>query len=187
MERKRLRQLTLTAIMIAFGVVLPILFHSIPKAGMIFCPMHLPVLLCGLLCGPWFGLAGGLLTPLLSSLITGMPPAGPVVYSMIIELGVYGLIAGLIFKYVRTKSLVADIYIALVVAMLAGRIVNGLVHALIFTGGGDYSFSVWLTSSFVTCLPGIILHLIFVPLLYGILRKAKLIPEREPKEKKTEA
>lgn len=178
MEHKHLRSLTLTAVMIAFGVVLPFLFHSVPKGGMIFCPMHLPVLLCGLLTGPIYGLAAGALTPFLSSMITGMPPAGPVLYSMIFELAVYGLVAGLMFRKLKTEKIAVDIYVSLVVAMLAGRIVSGLLKAFVFSGGQPYSMTVWLTSSFVTCLPGIILQLIFVPLLYAVLRKAKLAPER---------
>ncbi len=178
MNRTHLRALTLTAICIALGITLPYLFHGIPRSGMIFLPMHLPVLLCGLLAGPVWGLLCGLITPLLSSLMTGMPPAGPILYSMIFELAVYGLLAGLAFRFISTRWLVLDIYLALIVAMLAGRIVYGLVNAFIFSAGTGYGIQAWLTGSFVTSLPGIILQLVFIPLLYGALAKAKLVPAR---------
>lgn len=50
----------LTAACIALCVVLPMAFHSIPNAGSVFLPMHIPVLLCGLICGWPFGLLCGL-------------------------------------------------------------------------------------------------------------------------------
>ena len=65
----------ITAVCIALCVVLPQAFHAIPNAGTIYCPMHIPVLLCGLVCGWSYGLLCGIAGPLLSSLITGMPPA----------------------------------------------------------------------------------------------------------------
>ena len=46
----------ITAACIALCVVLPMAFHSVQNAGSIFCPMHIPVLLCGLLCGWPLGL-----------------------------------------------------------------------------------------------------------------------------------
>ncbi len=76
------RQLVMAALCAALGVVLPVALHSIPNAGSILLPMHIPVLLCGLVCGPVYGLGCGVLTPLLSSLITGMPPAAVLPYAV---------------------------------------------------------------------------------------------------------
>ena len=79
MEEKIMNQMSyvkrsiLTAVCIALCVVLPMAFHAIPNAGSIYCPMHIPVLLCGLLAGWPFGLLCGLAGPVLSSLLTGMP------------------------------------------------------------------------------------------------------------------
>ena len=66
----------LTALSVALCVVLPMTLHAIPKGGVLFSPMHLPVLLCGLVCGAPFGLVCGILGPLVSSLLTGMPVFG---------------------------------------------------------------------------------------------------------------
>lgn len=174
MNRINLRRLTLTAVCLALGVIFPQLFHAIPRSGMILLPMHLPVLLCGLLAGPAWGLICGALTPLLSNLVSGMPPAGPILYSMIFELAVYGLLAGLAFQFIRTKSLVLDLYLSLILAMLGGRIVYGLANGLIFSAGTGYGLEAWFTASFVTGLPGIAMQLVLIPLLYGALAKAKL-------------
>lgn len=164
------------ALCVALGVILPIAFHSIPNAGSIILPMHIPVLICGLICGWPFGLACGILAPLLSSLITGMPPIA-YVPSMLCELAVYGLITGLLFKFIHTKKTIADTYISLVGAMIAGRIVYGILNALIFSVG-KYSMSIWLTSAFVTSIPGIIIQLIIIPVLIVALEKAKLTERR---------
>lgn len=166
----------LTALCIALCVVLPMTLHAIPKGGVLFSPMHLPVLLCGLVCGAPFGLVCGILGPLVSSLLTGMPVFGymPV---MMIELGLYGLISGLVMQFLRSGKLVVDLYAALVIAMLGGRVITGILRALIFAGG-SYSWSAWATGYFVSCLPGIIIQLILIPIIYVALERAHLLPVR---------
>ena len=72
-QMSQVKRAMITAVCIALCVVLPMAFHSIQNAGAIFCPMHIPVLLCGLLVGWPYGLLCGLAGPLLSSLLTGMP------------------------------------------------------------------------------------------------------------------
>ena len=164
------RKLVFTALCIALGVVLPLFFHGVPNAGQVFLPMHLPVLLCGLICGPWLGLACGALTPLLGCLLSGMPPVA-LLPGMLFELATYGLVAGLLLMVIRGRAAVP---LALVGAMLAGRLVMGLLNSLIFRAG-DYSFAVWLTASFVTALPGILIQLVSLPIVIFALKKAKLI------------
>lgn len=172
------KRIVLAAVCVALCVVVPMAFHAIPNAGTIFLPMHLPVLLCGMLCGWPFGFLCGLLGPLLSSLTTGMPPAA-MLPSMMVECAVYGAVAGILMRYVRTGKLTLDLYISLVPAMLAGRIVSGIAKALIFAPGT--TLSAWATVSFVTGLPGIAIQLVLIPVLLLALTKARLIPQRYPK------
>ena len=68
------KRMTLAAVCVALCVVLPIAFHSIPDAGSVFLPMHIPVLICGMICGWPYGLLCGFMGPFLSSVLTGMPP-----------------------------------------------------------------------------------------------------------------
>lgn len=173
----------ITAMCIALCVVLPLAFHSIPNAGSVFLPMHIPVLLCGLICGIPYGLACGLLGPLLSSLFTGMPPMA-YLPGMLIELAVYGLVSGLAMKLLHTRKLYTDLYIGLAAAMVAGRIVGGIMNALIFAAD-KYSFAAWTAGYFVTCWPGLIIQLALIPSIIFALEKAKLISKRYPAETET--
>ena len=160
------KQLVLAALCVALGVVLPVAFHSIPNAGSVLLPMHIPVLLCGLVCGPVYGLLSGILTPLLSSMITGMPPMA-YLPGMLCELAAYGLAAGVLRRFV-------DLYIQLVSAMLIGRLVYGVMNALIFSAG-NYSFAVFVSGAFVTALPGIVIQLVLLPAVVLLLEKARLV------------
>jgi len=169
------KYLTMTAVCIALGVVLPRAFHAIPNAGSVMLPMHIPVLLCGLICSWQYGLACGILTPVLSHLITGMPPTA-YLPPMIVELAVYGLLAGILVHVIKTKNFLLNTYASLLIAMIGGRICYGIVNALIFRAG-KYSMQIWLTSGFVTALPGIVIQLIVIPALCLALKKAKLIGE----------
>lgn len=170
----------ITAMCMALCVVLPIAFHAIPDAGSIFSPMHIPVLLCGLICGPVYGTVCGIAGPLLSSALFQMPPMA-YLPPMMVECAVYGLCTGILMRFVRTGRLYGDLYISLISAMLLGRAVAGAARALIFAPG-VYSFAMWATGYFVTSLPGIAIHLIFVPTLVVALQRARLIPTRYPKK-----
>lgn len=175
MRLSNIKRLTLTALCIALCVVLPMAFHIIPNAGSVMLPMHIPVLLCGLVCGWQYGLLCGILGPLVSSVLTGMPPAA-ILPGMMVECGMYGCVGGLMMERIRTGSLYADLYLSLPVAMLAGRVISGIVKALILTPG--LSLTAWATASFVTALPGISIQLILIPSLIVALTRAGLIPGR---------
>jgi len=74
MKKADTLRLTLAALFVALGLVLPFLTGQIPEIGSMLLPMHLPALLCGFVCGWPCGLAVGFVMPLLRSLIFGMPP-----------------------------------------------------------------------------------------------------------------
>lgn len=178
-KMKSVKKLVICAVCIALCCVLPIAFHAF-NLGVTFSPMHIPVLLCGLLCGGSYGLCCGLVGPLLSSLVSGMPgPMGLV--TMVPELMAYGLSAGLLMKVVRTKNTYADTYISLAGAMLIGRVVGGLASYILYTffvPDGMFTLAVWATSYFVSAAPGIVCHLIVIPILVFTLAKAGLVPPR---------
>ena len=166
---KSIKKMIATALFIALGLMLPMVFHVIPGAGGIFLPMHIPVLLCGIICGFPYGLICGILTPLLSNLVTGMPPA-PSLPSMLFELAAYGAITSLLMRYTFTKNTYANIYISLIGAMLVGRAFYGSLNALIFRVG-DYSMQMWTTAAFVTALPGIAIQVLLIPPIVFVLHK----------------
>lgn len=179
MKLTPVKKLVFTAVCAALCLVLPMAFHSVPNAGMIFLPMHIPVLLCGLICGWPYGGVCGIVGPLLSSLVTGMPPAA-MLPSMMVECCAYGFVTGMLMRHVHTNHAVADLYISLVSAMVVGRAVAGFAKAWIFTPG--ISPFAWVTTSLIAGIPGIVIQLILMPMVVLALTKAKLIPNRYPKE-----
>lgn len=171
-----LKKTVFSAICVALCVVLPWAFHIVPDLASVISPMHIPVLLCGLVCGPLFGFAAGLLGPALSSAITGMPMAA-YLPPMLVELAVYGLTSGLLHRFIRTKNAAADLYISLVGSMVFGRIAAAIVKRFVFAPG-SFTLEVWISSYFVTALPGIVIHLILIPVIIAALKRAKLIEKR---------
>ena len=174
----QVKRIVIAAVCAALCIVLPMAFHSIPNAGATWLPMHIPVMISGLVAGPAAGAATGLLGPVLSGLLTGMP-AAPMLPPMTCELFTYGLVSGLLSRIVRTGRTTTDLYVSLVGAMLAGRVVNGVLRALIFSPGA-YSLEAWVAASFVTSLVGIVLQLAVVVPIVVSLERAGLVPPRYP-------
>ena len=177
-----IKKTVVCAACIALCCVLPVALHSV-GLGSVLSPMHLPVLLCGLVCGGWYGLFCGLAGPLLSSMLTGMPGAMGLM-TMVPELMAYGLAAGLAMKLIRTRSLCADIYISLIIAMVLGRVVGGIAQITVIQLMGlqtAFGIGIWVNSYFVGTFPGIISQLILIPALTRTLMNAKVIPARYTK------
>jgi len=68
-------------------------------------------------------------------------------------------------------------YISLIASMLLGRIIAGILSALIFAPG-KYSMAAWTTAYFVKSFPGIIIQIVLIPFIVFALEKSKLIPKR---------
>lgn len=179
MEEKYLKttntqKLIYTAICIAIGLILPQITKLIPIAniGAIISPMHIPVLLSGFLCGVPFAAFCGMVLPPLAFLLTGMPPLYPVGISMIFELGTYGALTAVLYRATKGK-----IYPSLIGGMLGGRIVMGIVNAIIFgVAGNPYGVSAFISAAFINALPGIVVQLIVIPAIVYALKRARLVP-----------
>lgn len=172
----KVRKLAFSALYLAIALVLPFLTGQIPEIGSMLCPMHIPVLLCGFMCGwPW-GLAVGFIAPLLRSLTLGMPPMFPTGIAMAFELAAYGAVSGVAYRLLPRKK--AYVYVALVAAMVCGRVVWGVVRYLI-AGLQSTSFTLeaFWAGAITTAIPGIILHIVLIPPLVMLLKRAKLVFE----------
>ena len=167
------RRLTYSALFLAIALVLPFLTGQIPEIGSMLCPMHIPVLLCGFLGGwPW-GLAVGFLAPLLRSVLFGMPPMVPTAVAMAFELAVYGAASGFLYRRLPRKK--ASVYIALLVAMVLGRVVWGVVRVILAgLAGSSFTWALFLSGAITTAIPGIILQIVLIPILVIALEKAGL-------------
>ena len=167
----RILKLTLAALCLALCMVLPFLTGQIPEIGSMLCPMHIPVLLCGFLCGPAWAAVVGAVAPLLRFMIFGMPPLFPVGVSMCVELATYGAVSGLLYHALPRKPLY--VYASLIAAMLAGRVVWGVVR-LVLSGvnGTAFTWAAFMAGAFTQAIPGIILHIVLIPVIVLALQKA---------------
>ena len=171
MKHFSVRRLTLSAMLLAVGLVLPFLTGQIQQIGNMLCPMHLPVLLCGYLCGPlWAGMIG-FAAPLLRFVIFGMPPLMPTGVAMAFELAAYGAVAGLMYRLLPKKTVC--LYASLIGAMLAGRVLWGVVR-VILTGvtGSAFTWAAFMAGAVTNAVPGIILQLVLIPVLVKALERA---------------
>ena len=168
------KKLVFAALCLALCIVLPFLTGQIPQIGGMLSPMHIPVLLCGFLCGWPYALAVGLVAPLLHHLMFGMPPILTALV-MTFELGAYGAFAGIFYQILPKKT--SCIYVALLLAMLAGRVVYGVASFIILgVSGTAFTFQAFLSGAFLTAWPGILCHIIVIPLIVIALKKANLMP-----------
>ncbi len=173
--KQKLKNLMLAAMFLALGLVLPFLTGQIPQVGSMLLPMHIPVFLCGLICGWQYGAAVGLILPLLRSALFSMPPLFPTATAMAFELMTYGLVAGLLYGRSRWQC-VRALYRCLVIAMLAGRVVWGLVQAVLLgaTGSG-FTAQMFVAGAFLNAIPGIVAQLILVPAIMVALNRTGLV------------
>lgn len=171
MKQTKLYKLTLSAVFLALGIVLPLFTAQIKEIGDTLLPMHFPVMLCGLLCGPQYGALIGLLLPFLRSAIFSMPPLYPNAVWMALELATYGLVIGLIYLRGQHKH-ITRVYVSLIVAMLAGRVVWGVSKAVLLgIGGKAFTVSAFVAGGFLDAIPGIALQLILIPLIVEMATK----------------
>ena len=163
-SHNRVFRMVLAALFLAIAYVLPFLTGQIPEIGSMLCPMHIPVLLCGFVCGwPW-GAAVGLIAPLFRSLTLGMPPLFPTAVCMALELAVYGAVAGWLHRALPRKKLY--IYVSLIIAMLAGRLVwGGAMLVCLGLSGGSFTAAAFLAGAITNAIPGIIAQIVLVPIL----------------------
>lgn len=165
------RRMVAAALCLALCMVLPFLTGQIPQIGSALSPMHIPVLLSGFLCGPWWAMAVGAAAPLLRFALFGMPSIFPTGVAMCFELAAYGLVSGLL--YARLPKKTANIYVSLVAAMLTGRMVWGIARAALSgVAGQPFTWAAFLAGAFVNAVPGIILHILLVPVIVLALRRA---------------
>lgn len=171
----QIRKLTYAAVCLSLCMALPFLTGQIPQVGSALCPMHIPVLLAGFLCGPCWAMAVGAIAPVLRFALFGMPPLFPTGAAMCFELAAYGLVSGLL--YTRLPKRTGNIYVSLIAAMLIGRIIWGCAMLLLLgVSGSAFTWAAFLSGAFANALPGIMVHILLIPMVVITLQKADIIP-----------
>ncbi len=168
-----LRSYLFTAIFTLLNVAVPWVFHQFHLAGPTFLPMHIFVFVAALIFGWRFGLIVGLLTPLASYAISGLPQL-PVLPQIVVELSVYGLVAGLLREKFNLRvawSLLGAIlagHLALLVAALVVLAITGQV----FSPTGVQSSPLLMVWSVIKQgWPGIALQLTLIPIALWLIAK----------------
>lgn len=174
MNSRTIKQIVFSGVFLAIALVLPFFTGQIREIGAMLCPMHLPVLLCGYICGGPWGLAVGLIAPVLRSLLFTMPKMIPNAVAMSFELGTYGLVAGIMYKVLPKKN--RWIYVSLITAMVAGRIVWGIADWILLSIlGREFTLAIFVSGAITSAIPGIILQIVIIPPIVMAMKKAKLV------------
>ena len=172
-----LARLLYSSMFLALGLLLPFLTMEIPAIGASLCPMHLAVMLCGFICGPTWGMTVGFITPILRSMLFGAPIAiVPNALAMAFELATYAFVVGILYK--RLNKNIFFTFIALITAMVAGRLIWGAVMFVLILANqasGEIGFSLIWTSTVLQSIPGIILQIVAIPPIITVLRKNRLM------------
>lgn len=174
-RKKPIINLTLAAMFMAIGLVLPFLTGQIKQIGSMLLPMHIPVFLCGLICGWQYGLIVGFILPILRSTLFGMPILFPTGIAMAFELATYGAVIGWLYSHSRWQCVIA-LYRCMIMAMLAGRLVWGVVQVVLLgINGNGFTWQMFITGAFLNAIPGIILQLILIPAIMVALNRTGLV------------
>ena len=167
------KKLVLSGLFLALALVLPFFTGQIPQIGSALSPMHIPVLLAGFLCGPWWAMAVGFAAPMLRHVWMGMPPLITAI-AMSFELAGYGLFSGLLYRLLPKKTV--NIYVSLIGAMILGRIIWGIAMVVISgVTGSAFTWSAFMAGALLNAIPGIILHIVLIPILVMALKRAKVL------------
>ncbi len=179
------KNLVLSAMFMALGVVLPFLTGQIPQVGSMMLPMHLPVLLCGLICGWQYGGLVGFTLPLLRSVLFHRPPMIAAI-AMAFEMAAYGMVVGFLYARARWQCLRA-LYRCLIAAMIAGRLVWGAACVVLLgLGKMEFSWQAFLSGAVLAAIPGIVLQLLVIPAVMVALNRTGLVPFRKREAKAAE-
>lgn len=159
------------------GIILSIMFFALAvlsgiipgEAGKTVAMFAIPLvssILTGILAGSIQGLLVGLVSPLLVFLIRGDTDFLRDALPAILSLGTSGFAAGMI--YGRTGTSIG----ASIGAVLSGRIALALSKILIlYLLGEPYTVFSYLEEAFTGVWPGLVISLVFIPLVIFMLRR----------------
>lgn len=170
------KKTVLSGVFLALCILLPFLTGQIPQLGSMLSPMHIPVFICGFICGWPYAAIIGFIAPLLRHIMLSMPPLLTAV-AMAFELLAYGGFSALFSKLLPKTN--KYIYVSLIASMFLGRIVWGTARYIIAVlTHAEFTFAAFMSGAFITALPGIICHIIIVPIVVIAIRKAGVLNDR---------
>ena len=168
-KNNTVKNVTISGVCLALAMLLPFVTGQVPQIGAMLCPMHLPVLLCAFFVSWKWASVVGFVAPLLRFGLFSMPPM-PFGIAMAFELATYGLVASVAYRILPKKR--GAIYVALLVAMISGRIVWGAAR-LVIAGvtANAFTWQMFIGGALIEAIPGIILQLILIPIIVMAVKK----------------
>ncbi|MDO4617902.1 MAG: ECF transporter S component [Clostridia bacterium] len=165
------KKLTLSAMFMALGFILPLLFGQLPQIGSMLLPMHIPVFLCAFICGFKYAVPMSFLLPLLRSVLFNRPNLYPEAIAIAFELATYALAAGILYEKFKGRTLPS-----LLISMAAGRLVRCIIQLfLLGIIEKHFIFSAFFAEVIAYSIPGIILQIVLIPTLMIILKKTNIL------------
>jgi len=157
------RRTIVTLLLVIAGALTPIVAHRIGGRCWIFLPAHIPPLLAGVALGPGAGLATGAATAI-ADLLWGGRVHGLAFLPLGLEFVTYGLVAGMLAS---PPSRYGTRLFAIIVAMLAGRLVHFLAALLLGRGSAHL-----ISGLFVAPWPGIVIQVVVLPAIAPAITRA---------------
>ena len=92
---------------------------------------------------------------------------------MAFELAVYGGLAGLLYSLLPKGK--RTTWLVLIISMIAGRVVWGIVRVILAgLSGSEFTWALFIAGAVTNAIPGIIMHLILIPVLVIVMEHAGL-------------
>lgn len=173
MKKENVNNLTLSAMFLAMGIILPMLFGQIQQIGQMLLPMHIPVFLCAFICGWKFSVPMAAILPILRSLLFSKPNFYPQAIAIAFEMATYAFVAAIIYKRIKSKG-IFSVYLSLISAMILGRIMRAIAElSLLGIAGNGITIGAFISAAIIPSIPGIILQLILIPLIMEVIKIAE--------------
>ena len=87
----------------------------------------------------------------------------------------WGLAVGFIAPLLRSVIFGMPVMVPGAVAMLAGRVIWGIARLIIAgLSGNSFTWALFLAGAFTNAIPGIILHIVLIPVIVMVLERAGL-------------
>ena len=83
------------------------------------------------------------------------------------------MVAGILYQRFMNKK--GGVYLSLLPAMLAGRVVWGVAHIILYAlGKSEFGWAVFMAGAFLNAIPGIILQVALIPIVVAALKNYTL-------------
>lgn len=165
LSNRKVKYIIGTVLLSGIGIALPRIFHMLAGAtsGATFLPMHICVLIAALTLGTISSSIVAGSSIIFSYLLTGMPSLARLPY-MLIELLIYAILLSVFNKKFNS-------YVSLIATIVLGRV---LYAGVLFTAVnvlGFSSYGISVMESVKMGIPGIIIQLLFVPVIAKFIKQ----------------